>query len=123
MLTEDMEVKPCGTTILVEIIPVDDTFEGTMIQRPVNDKTREEGGRDFGVVKEVGPYAYKDYKILRGNKWEPINHSDWGYEIGDVIEFNRYDGKAPRISEVFPKFKNLRYINDNHIIAVYKGAE
>ncbi len=111
MLTEDMEIHPCGTTILVEIIPVEDTYEGTIIQRPANETKRETGGRDIGIVKEVGPYAYKDFKVT---------NSDWGYEVGDVVEFRRYDGKAPRISETFDKFKNYRYITDNDIIGVYK---
>lgn len=120
MLTEDMEVHPCGTTILVEIVPVDDNYEGSIIKRPTNETKRETTGRDIGVVKEIGPYAYEDFK----KDGLPMTHSKWGYEIGDVVEFNRYNGKAPRIAETFEQHKNLRYINDNHIVAVYKkGAK
>lgn len=114
MLTKDMKVKPCGTTILVEIIPVEDTYEGSVIQRPTNETKRETGGRDIGRVLEIGAYAYKEWGLT---------HKDWGYEVGDVVEFKRYDGKAPRISETFDQFKNYRYITDNDIIGVYKQGE
>ena len=110
-LTEDMEIIPCGTSILIEIIPVEETYEGSMIQRPKSETKREHGGRDVGKIVSFGPYCYKDFKT---------DAKGWGAVEGDIVEFARYDGKIPRIAELFDKYKNYRLINDNDIKAVYK---
>lgn len=104
-------IIPCGTTVLVEIEPVEDTYEGSIIKRPMHETKREVGGRDIGKVISFGPYCYKDFGL---------DPEGWGVQVGDLVEFMRYDGKTPRLAEKDERYKNYRLINDNDIKAVYK---
>lgn len=119
------EIKPCGPVVIVEVVPVDDKYEGTTIVRPTIETKREHGGRDIGYVRAIGPTAYSS---LAG--CESAEH--WGVKIGDLVEFNRYDGKIPRGSELYEKIivegkeiesKNLRLVHDNDIIASYGATQ
>lgn len=103
-------ISPCGTTVLVEVEPVEETYEGSSIVRPHNETKREKGGRDIGRIIAFGPYCYQDWKITP---------EQWGCKVGDLVEFNRYDGKVPRLAEVNKQYENYRLISDNDIIAVY----
>lgn len=112
-------ITPCGTTVLIEVEPVDETFENSTIVRPTKDTKREFGGRDIGRILAFGPYCYKDFK-LDGKALEP---EQWGCKVGDLVEFNRYDGKVPRLAEKDDRYKNYRLISDNDILAVYEDAQ
>ena len=104
-------ISPCGTTVLIEVEPVEETFEGSsVIVRPMKDTKREFGGRDIGRIIAFGPFCYKDFKITP---------EQWGCKVGDLVEFNRYDGKVPRLAEKNDKYKGYRLISDNDILAVY----
>ena len=106
-----MKIKPTGYYILVEVEAVEETHEGSSILMIQDERKREHGGRDVGVIKEFGPIAFQGYADCKGPE-------DWGCKVGDKIEFNRYDGKTPRMAENNPELANLRIINDNDIIAV-----
>lgn len=106
-----MRIRPTGFGVLVKVQPISKTFEGTMIEMVSDERKREEGGRDIGVVIAFGPVAYKGFEGCEGPE-------DWGVAVGDSVEFNRYDGKMPRAAENDEDMKNLRIINDSDIIAV-----
>lgn len=106
-------IKPCGCCVLIEVEPVENTYEGTSLLRPTHETKREFGGRDIGKIISIGPLAFKS---LDGC----TSAEDWGVKIGDMVEFNRYDGKVPRLSEKDEKYKNYRLIHDNDILAVYE---
>ncbi len=103
--------KPCGYYILVEVEPMAETHEGTAIIMVQDERQREHGGRDIGRIKEIGPIAFKGFDNCKGPE-------DWGVKKGDLVEFNRYDGKIPRVAEINEDFKNYRVVLDNDIIAV-----
>lgn len=106
-----MRIKPTGHYVLVKVEAIEDTHTGTSIIMVSDEARREHGGRDIGIVLEFGPTAYKGFAGC-----ESPEH--WGVKVGDKVEFNRYDGKIPRVAELDDKFKDYRIINDNDIIAV-----
>lgn len=105
-------IKPCGTTVLVEVIPVEAKSKGGIIMHSETSLRREFGGRDIGRVIAFGPLCYKDFNI---------DSEGWGAKVGDLVEFNRYDGKVSGFAEDNEKYKNYRLISDNDIIAVEDG--
>jgi len=105
-------IRPCGTTVLIEVEHVEAKTKGGIIMHSQAELRREMGGRDVGRVISFGPLCYKDFNI---------DSAGWGVKVGDLVEFNRYDGKVPRLSEDNEKYKNYRLISDNDIIAVEDG--
>lgn len=105
-----MRIRPRGHFVLVEVIPVEEKTAGGIVL-PSELVEREHGGRDIGKLVDIGPLAYKGFAHAEGPE-------DWGVKVGDLVEFNRYDGKQPRLAEDNEELKNLRIVNDNDIIAV-----
>jgi co-chaperonin GroES (HSP10) len=110
-MTNPYKIHPAGYYILVEVEAVEDVHEGTSIVMVIDEQKREQGGRDVGKILEFGPICFQGYADCK-------TPEDWGCKVGDVVEFNRYDGKVPRLAENNPELANLRIINDNDIIAV-----
>lgn len=106
-----MKIKPVGFKVLVEVSPVEEKSPGGIITSLPNELERERKGRDVGKILAFGPICFQGYADCK-------TPADWGVKIGDLVEFNRYDGKETRMAEVCPEMKNYRYINDNDIIAV-----
>jgi len=106
-----MKIKPAGYFVLVEVEPVEETHKGTSIVMVKEERDREHGGRDVGKVLSFGPLAFKGFDNCTGPE-------DWGVKEGDLVEFNRYDGKIPRFGELNEEFKNYRILIDNSILAV-----
>ena len=106
-----MKIKPTGYYVLVEIEPVEETFSNSSIVMPEDQRKREVGGRDIGKIIAFGPTAYKGFEGCQ-------LPSDWGASIGDMVEFNRYDGKESRAAEIDKSLTNIRYIKDSDIIGV-----
>lgn len=105
-----MKIKPCGHWVLVEVVEVEEKSAGGIVL-PSDQVKKEQDGRDIGRVKSFGPIAYKSFVGCDGPE-------DWGVKEGDLVEFRRYDGKKPRLSEEYESLNNLRLIQDNDIIAV-----
>lgn len=111
-----MSIRPAGHHVLIEVAPVDDKSKGGIIMATQNELSKEHAGRDVGVIKEFGPLAYKG---LPGFPKEYITGpAEWGVQVGDRVEFTRYDGKQPRSAEQNPEYKNLRIIQDTNILMV-----
>lgn len=106
-----MKIKPAGHYVLVEVVPIEVQTDSGIVLYSKSELEREHGGRDIGKLISVGPLAYQGFAHAE-------NAEDWGVKVGDLVEFKRYDGKIPRLSEKFEEFKNLRLICDNDIIAV-----
>ena len=106
-----MKIRPAGFSVVVEVEPVETCIDGGVIERLPSEIEREEKGRDLGRIVSFGPIAYLGFADCK-------NPGDWGAKEGDLVEFNRYDGKIPRISETRPEFRNYRIIQDKDVIAV-----
>lgn len=106
-----MNIKPCGWRVLVEVDEVEQTSKGGIVLSTPQEKNREQMGHDIGRVIEVGPTAYLG---CRGCE----SHLNWGFEIGDRVEFRRYDGKL----SAFDESGRFRYINDVDIVGVLKDG-
>jgi len=114
-VSNTMRIRPAGYYILVEVEPVAETHENSSIVMIQDEQKREHGGRDIGTIIEFGPICFQGYADCK-------RPSDWGCKVGDLVEFNRYDGKTPRLAESNPELANLRIINDNDIIAVMEAG-
>lgn len=108
-----MQIKPAGYRVLVKVAPVEEKSEGGIIVSSQNELERERKGRDIGEIIAFGPLAFKGFAKCNGPE-------DWGCKIGDLVEFNRYDGKITRLGEMNKKYSDYRIINDDDILAVYE---
>ena len=86
-----MKIKPCGNQILVKREEVELMSEGGIIQHTIAQQTKEEKGQNKGRVIALGPLVHDDYQDFPDHTPEG-KAKFWGYEIGDLILFNRYDG-------------------------------
>ena len=110
-----MKIEPCGFRILVEVFPVKQAKISKNQDKIVlpdemhkNLVERQAGGRDIGVVLSFGPVAYKGYDNCETNL-------DYGVEVGDIVEFDRYDGKFSRGADYFKSISLQRIINDRSV--------
>ncbi len=118
-MSDSPTLKPCGTKVLIKIIPYENISQGGIIMGTANEVERERKGRDIGELISFGPLAFKGYKGCLDIE----GPEDWGCKLGDIVEYRRYDGKIPRIDG----YEDYRYIDDEDIIAVIenyvRGAE
>ncbi len=119
-------MRPTGYYILIEMEKVEKTTESGIIISSDTEHDREQGGHDVGVIKDFGPTVFTGFAGIPEDY--PTRNCDvrytneeraamWGCKIGDKVEFNRYDGKTPRLEG----YENYRIIQDQHIIAVIEG--
>lgn len=103
-LTTD-NVEPCGYHVLIELLEVEETTESGIIlaQDIVN---REQAAMPIGKVLKVGPLAYKNHET------GAQSHSDWGYEIGDYVQFPSHT-----YMKVAGEKSNLVFVLDHDIKA------
>ena len=106
-----MRIRPVGQHILVEVLPVEESSKGGIIIATREELDREHKGRDIGRIISFGPAAYKGFT-------DCDSPSDWGVKEGDVVEFERYNGKMPRMAETNEQLKNYRILYSRDIIAV-----
>ena len=111
-----MKIKPVGFYVLIEIEPVEETFSNSTIVMPEDQRKREIGGRDIGKVISFGKTAYLGFDGCECPE-------DWGVKTGDMVEFNRYDGKESRVAEIDKSLINLRYIKDSDIIGIVESGD
>ena len=114
-----MKIKPLGFYVLIEMENVEEVSAGGIILNKdlVN---KEQEATDVGYVRAIGPTAYHGYPgcddpISEGLD-PPLNFHDpaekWGLEIGQKIEYRRFEGKQSALEG----HENYRYIPDSHII-------
>ena len=104
-----MKIKPLGFYVLVEMEVVEEKSEGGILLSAdlVN---KEQDATSTGYVRAIGPTAFAGYP---GCEIEGVTpHSAWGLEVGQKIEYRKFEGKKSAVEE----YKNYRYIPDSHII-------
>jgi len=106
-----MRYKPTGYRVLIEMdIVENEVQEGALKGFQLatdHQQEREENGHCVGRIKAFGPTAFLGYEGCE-------NPGDWGVELGDLVEFNRYDGKIP----LYDTEHRYRIINDSDILMV-----
>lgn len=112
-------IKPCGYYILIKMETVEQTvkdgaLEGFVLTTTAENE-REQSGHDVGVLVALGPTSFSGFQGINAIGSEG-RAKQWGVNIGDKVEFNRYDGKIPSD----PEYKDYRIITDSHILGVIK---
>jgi len=113
-------LRPTGYYVLVKVRTVEkEITEGDLagFQLYSNDEhNREQKGHDLGEVIAIGPLAHMGFDGCQGSNAEE-RAAEWGYKIGDTVEFARYEGKLLE----HPDYPNHRIIPDDKIIAVVEA--
>lgn len=89
--------EPCGHQLLVELVPVEDKYEGSLILRADTERKKEQRGQDIAKVIGIGPECWPDEKGPRCS-------------VGDTILFGRYNGYS------IPGEDRLTIINDDDVL-------
>ena len=108
-------IKPLGFHVLIKMEDVEQEIKegalaGFQLTSDVENK-REQAGHDVGVVVSFGPLAYVGWEGVEGVTAEERAQA-WGVEVGDKVEFNRYDGKAID----HPDYSGYRLMADRDLI-------
>ena len=107
-------ITPTGYYILVEMEVVEETTESGIILHDKKQLDREQGGHSVGTVRAFGHTVYQGFAGIEARGTKEERAAAWGINIGDKVEFNRYDGKIPNDADL----ENFRIIQDAHIIGV-----
>ena len=107
-------ITPTGYYILVEMEEVEEISAGGVIMHDAKQLKREQGGHSVGVVRALGNTVYQGFEGIDGRATKEERAAAWGINLGDKVEFNRYDGKVPNDADL----ENFRIIQDAHIIGV-----
>ncbi len=117
----DISVEPLGHYVLVESMEVKTMSRGGIALPKAE---REQSACEFGVVKAIGPTAFLGVdgcdpeQYPTGSPQHKMTpHQIWGLNIGDRVEYRRYEGKNTGIKEA----GDLRYIPDMQIIGKVSG--
>jgi co-chaperonin GroES (HSP10) len=111
MGVKHMKIKPTGFYVLVEVDPIEEKTKGGIVIAESLAK-KEHAATEEGHIRAFGPCAYVGWKGCE-NPDIPA-YEQWGVNIGDRVEFQRYEGKKC----VVKGYENFRYIPDTHIIGV-----
>jgi co-chaperonin GroES (HSP10) len=123
-----MKIKPLGFYVLIEMEKVEEVTAGGIILN-TDMVSKEQDATDVGYVRAIGPTAYHGYPGCdAADQYEHKEHDDgqiepiripapspaqqWGLEIGQKIEYRRFEGKKSVVED----YENYRYIPDSHII-------
>lgn len=109
-------LRPTGYYILIEMEVVENKTESGIVIATNIENKREQGGHDVGIVRAFGPTVFKGFVGIDDEETKEVRAEQYGVEVGDRVEFNRYDGKVPRD----PSLKMFRVIQDQHIVGVYE---
>lgn len=108
-------IKPCGTNILLKIKKHSEVSEGGIILNS-SEVNKEQAIEQLGEVVAIGPCAYIGWKGCEEADDSTEAAMIWGFEIGDQVEFKKYDAGDSIVDEndefVF------RYIPDISIMGV-----
>ena len=104
-----MKPSPVGHYVLVETPPKEETSKGGIIM-PTDLVDKEARATEQGKVISIGPCAYVGWAGCESP--DTPAHSQWGIEVGDWVEFRKYEGKDC----VLEGYEQYRYIPDTHIV-------
>lgn len=111
-------IKPLGFYVLIEMIEIQKKSAGGIILE-TKDVERQQEGCDIGYVRDIGPIAFRGFPGCDPKDYPPSHvystmepYQIWGIEIGDKVEYRRFEGKVSGIEGN----ERLRYIPDTQII-------
>lgn len=99
-------VKPCGFFVLVEMEEIEKETDWGFVLQTVEESKREQGGACFGIIRAIGPIAYRGFKGCNSAE-------EWGVKVGDRFMTHRYAGDPINKRG----FENFRLIQDSDITA------
>ena len=107
-----MKIKPCGAHLLIQLEEVKETNDGSIIiKHTKTQQEREQEGKNMGRVVALGPFLHADWDGFKSD--DPKEKAkEWGYELGDLVCFARYDG----IKYDLPNCENYRLIHSSSIL-------
>lgn len=118
------EIHPVGFYVLVEMDEVKETTESGIVVSL--DTKREQDACDIGVIKAIGPTAYRGFAGCNPDDYAPGHpfakmqpHEIWGVNIGDRVEYRRFEGKQSGTEGS----KRLRYIPDTQVIGKVESTQ
>ena len=80
--------KPCRYYVLIEMEAVEETYgDSKIVVATKNELNREQEGQAIGIIRSFGPTCFKGFEGCESPE-------QWGVEVGDRIEFNRYSGRS-----------------------------
>jgi co-chaperonin GroES (HSP10) len=106
-----MKIKPLGFYVLIEMEKVEETTASGIILN-ADLVSKEQDATDIGHVRAIGPTAYHGYPGCESVELELVPYAKWGLEIGQKIEYRRFEGKKSAVKG----YENYRFIPDSHII-------
>ena len=107
-----MKIKPLGFYVLIEMEVVEETSAGGIVL-PGDLVSKEQDATSIGYVRAIGPTAYVGYPGCEDpDRPEVSSYSKWGLEIGQKIEYRKFEGKKSAAKG----YEDYRYIPDSHII-------
>ena len=105
-----MNVTPCGMQVLIQLEEINEMSDGGIVQYSKSEQEREQNGQKMGRVIKLGPLVHSDWDMDSANP--DGKAEEWGYQKGDLVLFNRYDG----IEHDLPNYDNYRLIPSNCIL-------
>lgn len=104
-------IKPCGYYVLVDVTETEKVTKGGIVL-PEDLTKKEQAVEETGTIIAFGPTCFVGMRGCDGEDKPP--HSQWGLEVGDKVEFKKYEGKKSYVKG----HENYRYIPDTHIMGV-----
>lgn len=104
---------PTGMNVLVKMIEVEEKTESGIIKVTGSELKREQAGQVVGEIIAFGPAAYAGIEGIEGRNAQE-RAANWGVAVGDVVQFERYDGSLVHGEEIY------RYVQDKNIKGVKK---
>ena len=118
-----MKIKLVGHKVLIKLEEYEHKSKGGIILGDASDEKREVAGRQRGRVVRFGPLAFKGLEGINDDRDATSRASQYGIEIGDLIELERYDGNQSSLHDKIDSLRDYRVVNDNHIIFGYEDGE
>ena len=112
-----MKIKPAGYYVLVDVSQAESVTQGGIVL-PRELVEKEQMAEETGCIVAFGPVCFIG---MRGCSEEDMERTGktayqlWGLEVGDKVEFRKFEGKNTSIAD---GCENFRYIPDTHIIGV-----
>jgi len=110
-----MRFKPAGYYVKINVEEVEQVSDGGIITATATELSRQQGGHDVGVLEAIGPTAFCGMNGIDDSLPVLERAKLYGVEIGDLVQFTRYDGAIPRHEEE----GHYRIIEDQHVKGPY----
>lgn len=105
-------LKPAGYRVLIKADPVEEKSKGGIITVTPDNEKMEKAGNVKGVVKDIGPLAFKAFA--------PNHTGEPWCTAGDWVVYAKYAGKT-----IIDPYSDEEYIicNDEDVVAVITEEE